>query len=159
MCRVLLAAWTVLPALCQNSQTCPWLNSATAAGVLDGPVTSTVVYANRNKDDSSCVFVRQNGPRGDALRIEVRSMINRSVEFSALAAKCASNATPLVSIGNEAVACSKGGRGGERSEEVVGRVRERAFMIRVSTHDPSRAKAELREKARNVAEQVAGILF
>jgi hypothetical protein len=41
----------------------------------------------------------------------------------------------------------------------VGRVRDRVFLIRIGTNDRSAQPAELRDKARKIAEQVAGILF
>jgi hypothetical protein len=42
---------------------------------------------------------------------------------------------------------------------VVGRVRNRAFIVLLSTSDSSMTQSSLREKARRVAEQVAGNLF
>jgi hypothetical protein len=47
----------------------------------------------------------------------------------------------------------------DNAERVVGRVRDRAFVVRISTNDRSAQSGALREKARKVAEQVAGILF
>jgi hypothetical protein len=61
---------------------------------------------------------------------------------------------PLKAIGNEALACSD-----DHAELVVGRVRDRAFLVRLGTNDHSTQPSALREKARRVAEQVAGILF
>jgi hypothetical protein len=54
----------------------------------------------------------------------------------------------MKAIGNEAVACSDGG-----AEQVVGRVREHAFLVRLSGTPGARVKV------RGIAEQVAGILF
>ena len=134
-----------LPATCES---CPWLNAATAAGVLGGPVNATVSRTNKNADDANCDFIRQEGPLVHNLRIEVGTMI-----------QCPRNATPLRAIGNEAVACSYDGKNGQLAEQVVGRVRDRAFLIRTSTNDRSVQPSVLREKARKVAEQVAGTLF
>jgi len=53
---------------------------------------------------------------------------------------------PLKAIGTEALACR-----GETGEQVVGRVRDRAFLVRITTND--------REKVRKVAEMVAGSMF
>jgi hypothetical protein len=53
---------------------------------------------------------------------------------------------PLKAIGSEALACR-----GEAGEQVVGRVRDRAFLVRITTND--------REKVRKVAEMVAGSMF
>lgn len=74
-------------------------------------------------------------------------------------AQCASPAEQLSAIGNEARACAYQGKPGWIAEQVVGRVRDQAFLVRISTKDQSAAPKVLREKARKVAEQVAGILF
>jgi hypothetical protein len=120
---------------------CAWLNAATAAGVLGGEVHMTVAQG-------SCEFVRQD----TSLRIEV-------VATDAPHAKCGSKAEQLKAIGNEAQACAYEGKPGWMAEQVVGRVRDQAFLVRISAKDQSAAPKILREKARKVAEQVAGILF
>ncbi len=68
-------------------------------------------------------------------------------------------ATALHGIGNEAVVCAGGGHGGNMSEQVIGRVRDRVFVVRVATNDKTVAPASLREEARSAAAQVAGNLF
>jgi hypothetical protein len=118
--------------LCGAENSCPWLNSATAAGVLGGPVTASVSPA-------VCEFVHDQ----TTLHIEVR------VKPASIAAKCESPATPLRAIGNEAVACSVSGR-----EMVIGRVRDQRFVVWIQSTDPA-----VRTRARSVAEQVAGSLF
>jgi hypothetical protein len=143
--RIILLLATSLPASCES---CPWLNAATAAGVLGGPVNATVSRTNKNTDDANCDFIRQEGPLEYGLRIEVGTAV-----------QCRDNATPLRAIGNEAMACSYDGKKGQLAEQVVGHVRDRAFLIRTSTNDRSVRSSVLREKARKVAEQVAGTLF
>jgi len=133
-----------LPAMAAEDQ-CPWLNAATAGGVLGGAVRVTVTPA-------SCEFVRQTAGHEAVLRIEVGAA-------SAPHAQCESHAESLKAIGNEAQACAWHGKDGWIAEQVVGRVRDQAFLVRVSTNDPSAAPKTLSEKARNVAEQVAGFLF
>jgi hypothetical protein len=96
---------------------CPWLNQATAAGILGGPVVQT-----------GCDF------RG---RLELH--IEMVKEFRP---HCGSDAVPLRAIGSEAVACPK---------EVMFRVRDQVFLVRMNTDD--------REKLRKVAESVAGSVF
>jgi hypothetical protein len=76
-------------------------------------------------------------------------MPSPATDFPSYLARCHSPSEPLKAIGNKAVACSD-----EGAEQVIGRVRNRAFIIRIKT--PGR---DLREKSRKVAEQVAGILF
>jgi hypothetical protein len=135
----ILALAFCLPALAEDR--CTWLNAATAAGVLGGEVQMTVT-------EGSCEFVRQE----NSLRIEVRPT-------NAPHAQCVSPAEPLKAIGNEAQACAYHGKPGWVAEQVVGRVRDQAFLVRISTRDQSAAPKVLREKARKIAEQVAGILF
>jgi hypothetical protein len=112
---------------------CPFMNAATAGGILEGPVGFTM-------SKNACEFTRSNS---DArLRIEVGSEL----------AKCSTPAERLNAIGNEAVACTID----PTTEQVAGRVRKQTFLIRVSGPFPQN---KLREKAVNAAEQVAGNLF
>jgi hypothetical protein len=128
-----------LPALAEDR--CAWLNGATAAGVLGGEVHLTV-------SQGSCEFVHKE----TSLRIEVGPT-------NAPHAQCVSPAEQLRAIGNEAQACAYEGKPGWIAEQVVGRVRDQAFLVRISTKDQSAAPKILRGKARKIAEQVAGILF
>jgi hypothetical protein len=140
ICVLLLA----LSSIASAAEICPWLNAATAGGVLGGAVTDVTVKRAEG-GDGSCDFVRHDGSRVLALRIEVITMRDPSKDFAAYAARCHSG-VPLKAIGNEAVACTDKG-----AEQVVGRVRDRAFVLRMSTGG--------REKARQIAEQIAGSLF
>ncbi len=140
-----------VPILCRAEESCPWLNAGTAAGILDGPVALTVTHPNNDKDAASCNFVRQKDSLTFNLFIEVETMRSPKTQ-------CGVNATPVHAIGNEAFACSLG-KQGQLSEQIVGRVRDRAFLIRLTTNDPSAAQSSYRDKVRKVAEQVAGALF
>ena len=124
---------------------CNWFNVATASGFLGGAVHMTVT-------PGSCEFVRQDGGHEMALRIEVTST-------SAPHAQCGSGAEPLKAIGNEALACAYEGKAGWIAEQITGRVRDQAFLVRISSNDRSTAPKTIREKVHKVAEQVAGILF
>jgi hypothetical protein len=104
---------------------CPWLNWATAAGVLGGPVKQ-----------AGCSFTRGS--------VELRIETGRDFEW--YAATCRSESVPLRAIGTEALACR-----GEAGEQVVSKVRDRAFLVRITAND--------REKVRKVAEMVAGAMF
>ena len=130
---------------------CPWLNAATAAGVLGGAVTTKVL-------PSACEFVRQDAPSEWALRIEVQTITALS-EFAPRAAQCGSGTEMLRAIGNEAVACTSSGKKGQTAEQVVGRVRNQVFFVRVSTSSSAAEANDLRNRARRIAEQVAGYLF
>lgn len=139
--KLILAVAILLPALATAEDRCTWLNAATAAGVIGAPVQMTIT-------PGACEFVHQEA----ALRIEVAAT-------NAPHAQCESGAEPLKAIGNQAQACAYRGKSGWIAEQVVGRVRDQAFLVRISTKDQSASPKMLREKVRRVAEQVAGILF
>jgi hypothetical protein len=90
-----------------------------------------------------------------SLRIAVQTTETPRNEFTSSAAECGSDPAPLKAIGNEAVVCNPD----KRSAQVVGRVRNRIFTILIRTTNASMTQAALREKARDVAEHVAGNLF
>ncbi len=129
---------------------CPWMNAATAGGVLGGGATETVT---KKHDDADCDFARD----GKKLSIEVKTMGDPAKEFPAYLTRCGKRANPLRAIGNEAVACNVKDAAGAPAGLVVGRVRPRAFVVRVRGGGLS--QAELNGKAWVVAEQVAGNLF
>jgi hypothetical protein len=79
-------------------------------------------------------------------------------EFASYSAKCGRNATPLRAIGNEALLCSLHTKN-QFSEQVVSRVRERAFLVRVSSNAADPQRTELLDESQKIAEQVAGFLF
>jgi hypothetical protein len=143
--RAILAIVIWLPLIGVAEDRCPWLNAATAAGILSGAAHATVTSA-------SCEFLRQSSGHEAVLRIEVSPA-------SAPHAQCGSGAVALKAIGNEAAACTYQGKPGLMTEQVVGRVRDQAFLVRMGSNDPSADAKVLREKARSVAEQVAGFLF
>lgn len=143
-----------LPSIAAAAENCTWLNAATAGGILGGPAAMTVTPA-KTSGDATCSFVRQNGSRTVELRIEVETMRSAAEDFGAYKARCHTASVPLKAIGNEAFACSDG----PRAEQVIGRVRERAFVVRMSVTGGSAQADTFREKARQVAEQVAGNLF
>jgi hypothetical protein len=184
--RILLIAFFSFPLLCQAEENCLWLNAATAGGVLGGAVTVSVTHANPHPpniqpanvksgtgpmsanpsgssyagntvDDSDCAFHRQPPVVGE-LRIQVRTMSEPAKAFVAYTARCGARGTPLRAIGNEAMVCDLN-RKNSLSEQVVGRVRDRLFVIDLSVKDPSITQGVLREKAETSAEIVAGNLF
>jgi len=152
---VLLFVIACLPPIGEAAEICPWLNAATAGGFLGGAVTDVTVARAKTGDDATCNFVRHEGSLLLELRIEVGTMRSAAMDFASYTARCHSAAVPLKAIGNEALACSDG----QLAEQVVGRVRDRAFVVRISTSDRSSQPSALREKARKVSEQVAGFLF
>jgi hypothetical protein len=144
-----------IPVVNGAEPTCPWLNAATAGGVLEGPVHATV---EKNGEDATCEFARQTP--AEKLRIEVVTMDASRGALAAYKARCAAPVAPLKAIGTDAVACGIETRNGETAEQVAGRVRTQAFLIRVSVSAGATLSREtLRKKAIQVAEQVAGNLF
>jgi hypothetical protein len=158
-----------LPQVSRAKETCPWLNDATASGFLDGSVTSTVAFSikdktdanfsNTEKNDAVCEFVRRQGSLVMTLRIEVETMRAPADSFASYAARCGPHSAPLRAIGNEAIACDLEARKNQVSEQVVSRVRGRAFIVRIISNSDSLDRVVIREKVRNIAEQVAGFLF
>jgi hypothetical protein len=145
-----IVALLALPAISRAAETCPWLNAATAGGALGSAVTLSIAHDNANRDDMACNFAGVS-----SLRIAVQTNETPRNQFTSHAAECGTDPAPLKAIGNEAVVCNAG----KRSVQVVGRVRNRIFTILISTTDASLTQAVLREKARDVAEHVAGNLF
>jgi hypothetical protein len=162
---VLLGALVLLcvPSRNEAKDSCPWINEATASGVLDGAVTTTVTRSEMSKDtdEATCVFMHKSGSTGIELRIEVEALRGAPGAYAAYAETCGPDGTPLRAIGNEAVTCSYTDKKRKKwvSEQVVGRVRDHAFTVRVSSSADSPYRNALREKARKMAEQLAGFLF
>lgn len=144
--RLVVAMSVLFPALAVCQERCQWMNAATAAGFLGGGAVRAAF------DNGSCTFTRQDGSHEYVLRIEVRPL-------AAEHARCPAGSVGLKGIGNEAQACSHAETARWMAEQVVGRVRDQAFLVRVASNDPAVAAAALREKSRAVAEQVAGILY
>jgi hypothetical protein len=151
--------WLYAPMICQASEICPWLNAATAGGFLAGTVSFTVTHPGPNKDDATCEFIRHDGHLVSGLRIEVETMKDPAHDFASFTSRCGQDRTPLRAIGNEALVCSLRGKKKQVSEQVVSRVRERAFIVRVSSNARPPDPGVLRETARRASEQVAGFLF
>lgn len=107
----------------------------------------------RDADDAICRFVRQEDGRRE-LSIQVRRVTDPGKALS----RCRSK-TLLRGIGNEAFACETKRKGKLSTEQIVGRVRDHAFVIKASASDPSVSPEALREAARRAAEQVSGNLF
>lgn len=140
------------------AESCAWLNAATAAGALGGRLSRITQPQPQSGDGGICSFESRAGSTVTELRIEVESMRGDGKGLASYLARCHSRAEPLKAIGSEALACS-GSADGRIAEQVIGRVRDRAFLVRIATSDRSAQPAALREKAQEIAEQVAGILF
>lgn len=143
---------------CFAEAPCPWLNAATAGGVLGGEVQSSTVAVTPD-GDGTCRFVRKQSSSTFTLSIEVRTMPQPSKTFATYLTQCNEASLPLTAIGNEAFQCvSHNTDSGE--EKVVGRVRDRAFVLTINANLTKQSgKTGLSPETRNVAEQVAGALF
>jgi hypothetical protein len=153
----------------QPAEACPWLNAATAAGVLGIEVRSSVAHpANavvQPEDapaDSTCEFTPMRGDSVPALRIEVHTLADMK-DFASYVARCNMPVQHLVGVGNEAVSCVLHDANGGTTEQVIGRVRERVFllawMLPPQADGPASDASTIRSKLQNTAEQVAGSLF
>ena len=150
----------LLPAVCQGQTKCPWMNEATARGILGGPVTLNVNVNDHG--DGACDFSRQQGSAIRHLHISVFNMTDVPKEFPSYLAQCPPKSAALRAIGNEAVFCTSQGDADAHAEKVVGRVRAQAFVVDVSStvqDDPNMTQEMRRQKANLAAELVAGILF
>lgn len=156
---IVAVALLCAPAANAATQICPWLNAATAAGILEGSVTVSVSYSDQHKTDGVCEFTHKADHAVRTLRIEVDSMTDRTQEFPRYFARCGEDAKPVKAIGNEAAACSSTGTKNQIAEQVVSRVRDRAFVVGVSSTGSALKRDVIRDKAQKVAQQVAGILF
>lgn len=156
--RLLLILFAFSLGVSYGSQsTCPWVNAGTASTILGGPVSAAVDQVNQ--DHGSCEFVRQQDSSNYRLRVEVRTIRASSQEFASLTALCGSNVEHLTALGNEAVACTFRRKREHVCEGIIGRVRDHAFIIQISTKDRSASSDSIRQEARKVADQVAGNLF
>jgi hypothetical protein len=144
---------------CQAKEACPWLNEATAGGFLDGNVRSNVTHTTKNPDDANCEFILRNGPTTVVLRIDVETLAKWPADFASYVARCGQQAEPVKAVGNEAVVCGLDGKKREVSEQVIGRVRDRAFTVGITFNADDNNRDVMREKAKRIAEQVAGFLF
>jgi hypothetical protein len=110
----------------------------------------------------ACSFVYRDASASRELRITTEQVQDPGSALTSYKAHCSGEASPLQAIGNEAVMCAADVKGHAEGEQVIGRVRDQVFTVAITTsarNDPSMSRDELKEKARNIAEQVAGALF
>lgn len=128
------------PLFCGAVESCPWINSGTVGGILGGAVEAKVTQ-------TTCEFRHRSGEAHYSLYVEVETG-----QFQKYLSQCKSKPRQLTAVGNEAVTCSAGSAG-----LAIGRVRDHAFVIRVTANGAERNTLE--DKARAAAEHVAGNLF
>lgn len=156
------AVFSLLAMTCSAQSTCPWLNAATASGVLGGAASTDV--NNTGVNTKVCVFRLQSGVTSDSLRIVVAKANkpeNAGKEMLPYESKCTSAGSPLKGVGNEAFLCMSN-TDKLSGELVVGRVRDNIFTVAIYSNtgnDAAAMKDALADKAEEIAKQVAGILF
>ena len=166
----LLLALTTLfiasPSACLAQAQCPWMNAATAAGFLGGEVQSTVSGVTVD-GDATCQFTRQGSSgAGAMLRIAVHTMPHTSQDYAGYLAQCGAGGVALKGIGNQAVQCIPSSGVSKGEELIVGRVRDRVFVITIKADwisepptSPTKTRNPISDDSENIAEQVAGSMF
>ena len=157
LCLVLLAFATN----CHAKNNCPWINEATASGLLGGEAVNEFTEASAGQP-AVCTITQSGAGFTRTLRITVEVTPGTHARMQTAAQACGKNASPLQAIGNEASICPLDIRNAALSELVVGRVRDQLFTITLSTtlkDDPILTRMALKEKAYTASEQVAGNLF
>jgi hypothetical protein len=156
---LLFLAALLVPALCSAQTVCPWINRATATDSPDGIVREA--HAALADGGSRCLFSYSDGDVAYNVQITVRNTIDSDQDMTRPEAQCTSAQTSLTGIGNEALLCAKDMHY-SRGEQVIGRVRDKIFVVVVSTREGREspaARRQLSDKALLIAEQVAGNLF
>ncbi len=159
-CIFLLGSVMLVPLVSHGQSKCPWINEGTAGGILGG--TTSVSAKVSDQGDGNCEFLVHQGAVTHQLSISVAIMSDLAKQFPDYLAQCGPKGTPLAAIGNEAVLCELQDKSDGYGEQIVGRVRDQAFVLKLTTslqHDPSMTADMRRQKLNLAAQQVAGILF
>jgi hypothetical protein len=140
---------------------CPWLNEATASGLLGVDAEGTYV-AGTDGQPATCTFTEKDEGGARSLAIVVENSSDPRARMSAIVRACVDSAAPLTAIGNEAVSCAADNRRGQQSERAIGHVRGQVFTITIKStmkDDPILTRDALKTRIYTAAEQVAGNLF
>ena len=164
--RVLLlavaACFVSAHTICFAEPQCPWMNSATAGGFLGGEVQTTVTGVNED-GDATCEFMRD---ASTTLRIAVHTMTHVAQDYPTYLAQCSASTIALKGIGNQAIQCMRNDGTPKGEELIVGRVRNRAFVITIKAQfislprtSSTKTRNPISDDSENIAEQVAGSMF
>jgi hypothetical protein len=151
----------LLPASAYAANNCPWINEATASGLLGGDAVGAATGAGAGQP-GTCTFVSQMGGTTRTLRINVEIVPDPHARLGELTQHCGTDTANMPAIGNEAVVCSADDRKGGLGERVLGRVRDQVFSITIGStqkHDPVLDRSALKTRIFTAAEQVSGNLF
>lgn len=150
------------PAVTRAANNCPWMNEATASGLLGGNAIGSYSASTANQPPV-CTFTQSEGDVTRVLRITVDlAEGDPHAHLMKAEAACGPNPTPLKAIGNEAVSCAVDEPNPGRGARAIGRVRDQVFEILMTTtrKDDSILKSDaLRIRINTAAEQVSGNLF
>jgi hypothetical protein len=155
------ACLLALHATGQANRNCPWINQATASGLLGGEAASEVSAAAVG-GPTVCTFTQQAADLKRTLRVTVGIATDPHARLEEVARICGTDLSPIKAIGNEAMICAADDRKGGLGEHVVGRVRDQVLTITIASSrkaDPILNRDALKTKISAAAEQVAGNLF
>jgi hypothetical protein len=110
----------------------------------------------------ACDFTYHDAIASRELKITVEEVKDAQQAMAAYRARCGSSVTPLRAIGNEAVTCAVDSKGKTYGQQVIGVVRDQIFTVTLTTSakkDRAMSREALKEKSRDISEQVAGALF
>lgn len=156
--QMLITLAVSIPAYASNA--CPWMNEATASGLLGDEAIGSYKSASVPGQPATCTFTQGTGAAVRMLVIEIDTT-DAAARIKSRQKDCSSDVSSLPAIGNEAVVCAAD-RGSRPGELVVGRVRDQVFTIRLSSSikgDPVLTRESLMKKISAAAEQIAGNLF
>ncbi|MBS1805839.1 MAG: hypothetical protein JST28_21060 [Acidobacteria bacterium] len=140
---------------------CPWMNEASASGLLGGEAVGSYQAAPQTGGAATCTFTQRDDKVTRTLVIQVTTTPDAAEHLRTARKICTSDPLPLQAIGNEATECAANVRG-QSGEQVLGRVRDQLFMIRISSSrkdDPVLTRSALKTMVSSAAELVAGNLF
>ncbi len=160
----IVAFWICLlgaPTSARAANNCPWLNEATASGLLGGDAVGTYTDASGTQP-AICTFTQQAPGITRTLRLTVEIAPDPPARLAAAERACGADTAPLNAIGNEAVFCAMDDRKGKLGERAVGRVRDQVFIITLNSSakdDTILTRDVLKMRIYTAAEQISGNLF
>lgn len=150
-----------LSTVCEAKNDCPWINEATAGGLLGGDAVGDFKAPSQGQP-AVCTFIAKDDSATRTLTISVLTTPDFSAELQSAMRACGTDSTAIQAIGNQASVCTQDNRKGGLGELVVGRVRDQVFTILLGSSlkgDLILTRRELRSRIYTAAEQVAGNLF
>lgn len=147
----MIAAVFLLAATVEN---CPAIDIASVRSAV-GEAQVKVLQAEKDAG-YTCQFA---GPAGE-LTVEVKLLpgAGEFVRFKEGVCQGGRDLAQVKATGNEAMACSFGSEG-KLEERLVGRVRNKGFVIRLVSNDKNTSAKTLRQTCFDIAQLVSGNLF